>query len=103
METVKAVSASPEYRTPTPNGSILPSSYYDRYLSATAKQCVPSPFPKALSLSRSPGMLSMASGLPAPETFPFRGLSVTVSHPDTANRHESSQLEFDGDLLDEAL
>ncbi|KIO34445.1 hypothetical protein M407DRAFT_16961 [Tulasnella calospora MUT 4182] len=103
---VEAVSASPmrkEYRTQKPNDNILPSAYYDRYLSATAKQCLPSPFPKALSLSRTPGMLSMSSGLPAPETFPFRGLSVTVSRPDTANRHESSQLEFGGDLLEEAL
>ncbi|KAG9051201.1 hypothetical protein FS837_011316 [Tulasnella sp. UAMH 9824] len=103
VNAIPAPSIRKEYPTPKRNEDILPPSYYNRYLSVTAKQCIPSPFPKALSLSRTPGMLSMSSGLPAPETFPFRGLSVTVSRPDTANRHESSQLEFDGDLLDEAL
>lgn len=48
-------------------------------------------------------MLSLFSGSPTPETFPYRALTLTVSHPDAENRDKSSRLELDSDLLVEAL
>ncbi|KAG8953049.1 hypothetical protein FRC04_002996 [Tulasnella sp. 424] len=85
------------------NENILPPSYYDRYFSDTAKRCLPNPIRKLLGVSRLPGMLSMFSGHPASETFPFRGVTLTVARPDTADRDRSSLVELDSALLEEAL
>lgn len=50
-----------------------------------------------------PGMLSLFSGSPTPETFPYRAVTLTISHPDAQSRDKSSRLELDSDLLAEAL
>ncbi|KIO34446.1 hypothetical protein M407DRAFT_16962 [Tulasnella calospora MUT 4182] len=96
-------SKDPEYSTSNPNTRILPPSYYDRYLSDKARRCPPSPFAKLNGPSRIPGMLSLFAGRPSSETFPYRALTLTISHPDIPNRDKSSRVELDGDLLGEAL
>ncbi|KIO34447.1 hypothetical protein M407DRAFT_16963 [Tulasnella calospora MUT 4182] len=96
-------SRGPEYSPSNPNTSILPPSYYERYLSDKARRCLPNPIRKLLGPSRIPGMLSLFSGSPTPETFPYRAVTLTVSHPNIPNRDKSSRVALDGDLLKEAL
>ncbi|KAG8923021.1 hypothetical protein FRC01_013327, partial [Tulasnella sp. 417] len=91
------------YSTSNANKRMFPPSYYDRYLSDKAQRCLPCPIRNLIGPSRIPGMLSLFSGSPAPETFPYRALTLTISYPDTPNRDKSSRVELDGDLLGEAL
>ncbi|KAG8981199.1 hypothetical protein FRC05_004100 [Tulasnella sp. 425] len=100
---VASPSPTAECSTSTVDQRVLPASFYDSYLSDTAKRYLPSPIRKVIPLSRIPGMLSLFAGLPAPETFPFQQLTVTVSHPDTANRDKSTTLTLEGEVLAEGL
>ncbi|KAG8982843.1 hypothetical protein FRB90_006512, partial [Tulasnella sp. 427] len=100
---VASPSPTEEGPTSSVNSRVLPASFYDDYLSDVAKRYLPSPIRKVIGISRTPGMLSLFAGLPAPETFPFQQITMTVGHPDATDRDKSTTLTLDGEALAEAL
>ncbi|KAE9406259.1 PLP-dependent transferase [Gymnopus androsaceus JB14] len=69
----------------TTNGDLkvkaLPASFYDDFLSDQAKEWKPTPIRGLYPLEKTPGVISLLAGKPAPSTFPFTSLSFTAKDP----------------------
>lgn len=59
----------------------LPASFYDQFLSKTAKERLPSPIRTLFPLESTPGLLSLLAGKPNSSTFPFTSLSFSTRDP----------------------
>ncbi|KAG8906041.1 hypothetical protein FRB99_007698 [Tulasnella sp. 403] len=79
---------------------VLPPQFYEPYLSELARTFGPNPIRKYIPMSRTLGMLSVFAGSPAPTTFPFKSLSMTIYSGD---RKTETTLQLRGDELDEGL
>ncbi|TFK33597.1 pyridoxal phosphate-dependent transferase, partial [Crucibulum laeve] len=82
---------------------ILPSEYYQRLLSESSKQRVPSPIWDLFSVELEPGMISMLAGKPNPVTFPFESITLGIRSPSSYNEKTVTQLVLQGKELDAGL
>ncbi|KAJ8088404.1 hypothetical protein PM082_022477 [Marasmius tenuissimus] len=61
--------------------NVLPTTFYNQFLSEQALTNTPSPIRSLLPLEKTPGLISLLTGKPNESTFPFTSLSFTGRAP----------------------
>ncbi|KAI0058407.1 PLP-dependent transferase [Artomyces pyxidatus] len=80
---------------------VLPSNFYDSFLSTEAKERKPSPIRGLFPLEKTPGVISLLAGKPNTATFPFASLQFTTGHP--SDPAQQVTLKVDDAVLAEGL
>ncbi|KAF8879248.1 PLP-dependent transferase [Infundibulicybe gibba] len=73
--------------------TVLPSTFYDQFLSDVAKVRKPSPIHSLFHLEATPGLISFLAGKPNASTFPFTSLSVSARSPMDPTKETSLKIE----------
>ncbi|KAF7972431.1 hypothetical protein HWV62_18000 [Athelia sp. TMB] len=74
------------------NVKVIPTEYYDRFLSREAKERLPSPIRSLFPLETRPGMISLLAGKPNPTTFPFTSLDFSCRSPTDPSQETALRL-----------
>jgi len=80
LKGLASFSSEAESACNTHDGHCLGAADYATYLSSAASRRKPSAIRALMPLLKVPGMISLGGGMPNPDTFPFKKLTVRIGN-----------------------